>query len=351
MRVTSSVAAFLLSVAPAAAQELYVRVVDVGNGLCVIAQAPGGETLLYDAGHSGTFCPDNVRALIGSRPLEMMVLSHSDEDHISEAQGILATNGARLIMHPGDDRSNTIIDPLRQEISRAQSQRGSRVVSMATNRPEFGQTYALGEAQVRFVAGWSDGAETAQAGDPSLPPSDRHNALSIVIRLEYGGHSILLTGDIIGRRRNERTSIGNRACRNAERIIAAGAMPVRSDVLIGQHHGGNNSTSNCFIRAVAPTWVVFSAGRGHGHPTQAVADRLTAEGPFRVPPERILRTDRGDHEANEPGHWNYGSFRGCRDEAGDDDVEIWLPRDPSQAVRVQYRWPASGCSATRLPRN
>src|SRR5687768_9304183 len=102
MRITLVVAALGASVSPANAQDAYVRVVDVGNGLCVIARAPGGQTLLYDAGHSGTFCPDAVRELIGSRPLDMMVLSHSDEDHISEAQGILASNGARLVMHPED---------------------------------------------------------------------------------------------------------------------------------------------------------------------------------------------------------------------------------------------------------
>jgi competence protein ComEC len=59
------------------------------------------------------------------------------------------------------------------------------------------------------------------------------------------------------------------------------------------HHGGNNGSSNCFIRAVNPQYVIFSAGRGHHHPTQAAADRYIANG---VPVENLFRTDRGDNE-------------------------------------------------------
>ncbi len=331
----------LTPLSAAVGQEAYIRVVDVGNGLCVIARAPSGETLLYDAGHSGTFCPEAVQEIAGNRPIDMMVISHSDSDHISDGRAILQAHGARLILHPEDDRSGQMLGQLREEIAR-QAAAGSIVRSMKSNPPSFGETFELGDARVRFVAGWRDGAQTARAGDPALPDSDRRNALSLVVRFEYGGHSVLLTGDTIGRRRVEPV-LGNRACRNAERMMRYGSVPIDSDVLVGQHHGGNNSTSNCFIRAVSPVWVVFSAGRGHGHPTQAVADRLTASGPHRVPPERILRTDRGDDEANEPGHWDYDSFVGCEDRAGDDDVEIFLPAQADQAVRVSYRVASTGC--------
>lgn len=107
------------------------------------------------------------------------------------------------------------------------------MINLPEKPPAPGTRYTLGEAAVTFVAGWSDGADTAAPGDPSLPTSDRRNALSIVVRLDYGGKSVLLTGDTIGRRRGE----SNRACRNAERIMARGATPVDSDILIGQHHG------------------------------------------------------------------------------------------------------------------
>lgn len=331
-------AAVLANASNAYAQETYVRIVDVGQGLCAVAKEPSGRTLLYDAGHSGDFCERAVDEIVGNNPIDLVVISHSDSDHISDGDEILAAHGARLILHPEDDRTSGAISDLREEIARQQAS-GATVRSMANNAPSFGEVFPLGDARVTFVAGWRDGAETARTNDPALPDADRRNALSLVVRVEYGTHSVLLTGDTIGRRRNERRSIGNRACRNAERIMARGSVQIQSDVLVGQHHGGNNATSNCFIRAVKPSWVVFSAGRGHAHPTQAAADRLTSWG---LDPDRILRTDRGDDE-NDEGQWVYGTFAGCRDQAGDDDVEIWLPRDTAEPVRVRYKTPSDHC--------
>jgi len=85
--------------------------------------------------------------------------------------------------------------------------------------------------------------------------------------------------------------------------------------------------------------VIFSAGRGHAHPTQRAADRLTSWG---VDPDRILRTDRGDDE-NDDGQWVYKTIAGCHDQAGDDDVEVWLPGEATQPVRVQYKTPSTTC--------
>lgn len=310
----------------------YIRVVDVGNGLCVIVRAPGEKTMLYDAGYSGDFCPKAVTEIVGARPIDYVVLSHSDEDHISDGDAILGAQGVRTILHPGDNRTGRYLDPLRRRITQLE-QNGTAVFSMARNPPPFGTTYALGAATLRLVAGWGDGLATVAAGDPALPPGDRHNALSLVFRLEYGGRSVLLTGDTIGRRGNE----PGQACRNAERIMVEGVVPIDSDILIGQHHGGDNSTSNCFIRAVSPKWVVFSAGRGHGHPRQSVVDRLIAN---HVPVGNILRTDRADNEGE--GQWVYQTFEGCKDKAGDDDVEIWLYAD-GREPKVQYRTPEVAC--------
>lgn len=80
-------------------------------------------------------------------------------------------------------------------------------------------------------------------------------------------------------------------CQYAERKMVANlaAVPIAGEILIGQHRGSDDSTSNCFIRAVLPTWVVFSAGHEYRHPRQSTADRLTAIG---IDPDKILRTDR-----------------------------------------------------------
>src|SRR5258706_233371 len=177
--------------------------------------------------------------------------------------------------------------------------------------------------------------------EPVLRDAQHNNALSGVLHSEFGGHSVLLTGDTVGRLKTDPDT----ACAYAERIMSERAhdWPIASDVLIGQHHGGNNASSNCFIRAVHPTWVVFSAGhKGYRHPTQVAADRFLANG---VDKDHMLRTDRGDDEG--PGEWVYGDIKGCVDQPGDDDVEIWLP-DDGAPLKVQYRQPAKPCPTQKV---
>lgn len=345
----SLVSLLLLSAAPTAAQstDAVIRVVDIGAGLCVVATAPGGA-MLYDAGRGGTLCRDAVRAMVPGRRLDLVVLSHSDSDHVRELPAILGENTAAVIIHPGDPRGPTL-DPVRQAI-RAQGRNGAQIFNLTEidNPPPSGprptpvrpgDSFGVGAARATFVAGWSNGNQTRGPGEAELDGGPMHNALSIVIRFEYGGHTVLLTGDTVGR------MIGNSdtTCAYSERIMAgrSATVPIDSDVLVGQHHGADNSTSTCFVRAVSPEFVVFSAGHHFRHPTQRAVNRLTDSHlaqPVNV--ANIFRTDRGDNEGGN--EMTAGSGR-CRDTTGDDDVEIRLPRSSSARVTVAYRGASRGC--------
>lgn len=325
---------------PSYAADAHLRVVDVGNGLCVVGRTPDGHAFVYDAGFRNELCRRAVRALVGNAVLDLVVLSHSDQDHIKDLRGIVTDMNPRIILHPGDDRHGTTLDDVRLAIGEERAD-GATELSLSQTVVAPGRTFQIGSGTATFVAGWDDGNKTRIRPGPDDPAfatiGERRNALSIVIRFQFGGHSVLLTGDTIGRKRNE----SNSACRYAERIMVARrqAHPIDSDILIGQHHGGDNSSSNCFIRAVSPEYVVFSAGHeDHQHPRQSVADRFTAHG---VEPEKMLRTDRGDNEGGS--EWIFGAIAGCVDEPGDDDVDIFLPENPTEPVRVAYRLPSTGC--------
>ena len=334
------IAALILLAAPvrATAQSAYLRVVDVGAGLCVIAVTPDGHAMLYDAGRGQPLCRQAVDEIVTSDVLDLVVLSHSDSDHVRELVAILNDNRARRIIHPGDPRGE-ILGPIREAIA---EEPGADVWNLSERPVAGGRRFRIGGATATFVAGWSDGEDTRGEGEPSLlsEPAMRNNALSTVIRFEFGGHSVLLTGDTVGRPDSPDYTL----CRYAERIMVENIanVPLQSDVLIGQHHGADNATSNCFIRAVRPTFVVFSAGHQHRHPRQSAADRLVA---FGVEPSNIFRTDRGDDEGGvgRKREWLWDSLRDCVDKPGDDDVEIHLPSDPDEDVRVAYRTPINRC--------
>jgi competence protein ComEC len=333
---TSALFAASAFVAPASAQEALLRVVDVGAGLCVVAVAPEQHVMVYDAGRGQARCLNAVRELVPNHKIDLLVLSHSDSDHVGATRGILDENEVAIIIHPGDPRGPTL-DPIRAAIGQEPN---AQIFNLSTAPIAFGTRFPVGSASATFVAGWSDGRQTRGTGEPALSESMRNNALSSVIRFEFGGHSVLLTGDTVGRPDSQNNSL----CRYAERIMVenSDATPLRSDVLVGQHHGADNATANCFITAVQPQFVVFSAGHQHRHPRQSAADRLVANG---IAPGNIFRTDRGDHEGGSgwKKEWVYGSIAGCRDEPGDDDVEIRLPADPHAPVAVAHRSPSTGC--------
>lgn len=199
-----------------------------------------------------------------------------------------------------------------------------------------GDSFPIGDGRVTFIAGWGDGNLAFTQGDPRIPDdAARHNGLSIVMRFEYGGHSVLITGDSLGRRQGDPDT----TCAYAERIIfnRARSVPIHSDVLIAGHHGADNASSSCFIQAVSPKYVVFAAGHEYHHPRQAAVIRMTDNG---VALADIFRTDLGDNEGGTEMTEGAGQ---CPDPKGDDDVEIRLPRSPTRPVAVAYRGRSAPC--------
>jgi len=316
-----------------ASTDVYVRIVDVGPGLCAVAVVPGGHAMVYDAGHwSGRHCLQAVRELLPDRDIDLLVISHSDADHLGDGARILKEKRVRYTVLSGEPRDTKtwkrFIDGLGGEV-----RRGGSVLNLQSVPLTAGTTFPLGDAMVTFIAGWGAWDE------PGPSPSEQRNVVSVVARLEYRGRSVLFTGDTIGRR----LTAPDDACTDAEKVMVerheAGAVPLTSDVLVAAHHGGNNGSAACFIEAVDPQFVIFSAGHAHGHPTARAVARFLAHG---VLPARIFRTDVGDDEPDAD-EWKRDSVSGCTDPAGDDDVEITLRLDG--VVDVGYLRPPAGCDS------
>lgn len=335
---------FAVTVAPGLAEadltpgpsDVYVRIVDTGPGLCVVATVPGGHELVYDAGHwVGKHCRDAVRELVTDKTIDVLVLSHADADHLGQAADILDEFKVRTIIRTGENSRPNVTQTWRrvnERIGKAATNNAT-VINLQTSDLVPGTTLALGEATLTLIAGWGQWTESGPTA------SEKLNAISIVVKLEYRGRSVLFTGDTVGRRLND----PDNACKDAEHVMVsrhhAGDVSLKSDVLIAPHHGGNNGSSASFIKAVDPLYVVFPAGHGHNHPSNGAAQRYITRG---VPLDRILRTDRGDDEGGY--EWNVGAVPGCQDRPGDDDVEIAI-RDLRFYgwVDVSYRKQRGGC--------
>lgn len=348
--------AIALAPGPIMAGELYARVVDVGNALCVVVRAPEGATMLYDAGnYTGAHCLAAVRDIVGSDDIDLVVLSHSDADHIGELAAILEAYQGRVarLVHTGRPGTSGIVWPAAKAAIESLTTRPREVRSLEADPlpnvldPPTGVaraepwSIALGSAKVTFVAGWRDWPYPVG----ELDDGELNNVVSIVVRVEYGGKSLLLTGDTIGRigKANEDPE----TCLGAEAWMVANASPlIDADVLVGQHHGGDNSSARCFIKAVSPRYVVFPAGSArYRHVRLSTARRYTGDSipgaEMLVPGGRMFQSDRGDDQGAT--EWSPQRIANCRDKAGDDDIEIFLSDTPGVDARVRYRTRRNRC--------
>jgi competence protein ComEC len=108
-----------------------------------------------------------------------------------------------------------------------------------------------------------------QYSDPGATTNDR----SCVLRIDAGGGSALLAGDI---------------GRLAEQAMLRWPHELRSDAILVPHHGSGASSSAAFVDAVAARHAIFSVGylNRFGHPRPEVVERYVAAG------GSIARTDR-----------------------------------------------------------
>jgi competence protein ComEC len=102
-----------------------------------------------------------------------------------------------------------------------------------------------------------------EKADPIVPSAD--NEQSLVLRLEYGETSFLLTGDI--------------GAQSETKILELDGK-LRSQVLKSPHHGSSSSSSKDFLEKVEPRIAVISVGDGnrYGFPSQDVLKRYEEMG-------------------------------------------------------------------------
>jgi competence protein ComEC len=104
-------------------------------------------------------------------------------------------------------------------------------------------------------------------------PELGENDNSLVLRLTYKNVHVLLPGDVE---------------HEGESLLLARGVDLSADIEKAPHHGSGTSSTQAFINAVHPKYVVFCVGENNqfGFPSGAVVDRYAQSGCKR------FRTDR-----------------------------------------------------------
>ena len=229
---------------------------DVGQGDAIFIEAPNGNQVLVDGG------PDNavVQKLGETMPfydkdIDMVVLTHSDADHITGLIEVLERYDVEKIAYSNIIRRSALYNAWQEAVA----EEGADIID-----PVAGKIIDLGNGATLTIL-----HPTESLIGKVL---EKTNNYSVVLMLKYGESEILLTGDIEAK---------------AERQIILSGANLDADILKVAHHGSKTSTIEEFLYEVSPQVAVIQVGakNRYGHPTQEVLNRLENFG------MKLYRTD------------------------------------------------------------
>lgn len=228
-----------------------LAMLDVGQGDACFLRTGDDCSVFVDGGSSDVGNVGEYRILPflkykGTRKIDYWFVSHTDHDHISGLEELLAA-GYRirhLVMADG-----IVEDDVYASLVKLAERAGTEILYMGA-----GDVLQLGKAKISVLAP----VRGAYYGDK--------NEASLVFLYEEEAFSGIFTGDIgtSGERKLLRCWTGN-SDKN---------MPDEVDFYKAAHHGSKHSNSEAFLQALSPAVSVVSCGAGnrYGHPgAEAVA--------------------------------------------------------------------------------
>ena len=238
---------------PSVDGNLRVTFIDVGQGDSALVISPSGKTMLIDCGEETA--EDAVQQALcqnGVTKIDVLVGTHPHSDHIGSMSYLVDDYEIGKVYLPQASSNTKTYERLLTSIQ----EKGLKVsVAKAGVEIPF-------DEQVSAVFVGPCGSEYGDLNDASA-----------VLRLEFGGTSFLFTGDA--------------EASAEEDILAQYGDDLQSDVLKAGHHGSRTSSSQEFLEAVQPQYVIISCGEGndYGHPHAEALQRFEQIG------AQVYRTD------------------------------------------------------------
>jgi competence protein ComEC len=236
-------------------RSLTFAMLDIGQGDGLFIESPSGTQIMFDAGSAHSILGPLARAMSPfDKTIDAIVITNPDADHIGGFLDILKNYKVSKVFEPGTLNDSKTYQNLKAEIKRQNIPHFLLKKGMRLNLD--GGVYIDILFPDRDVSTWAS------------------NDGSIIARLSYGKTSVMLTGD---------------ATKRTEQIILErnSITQLKSTVLKVGHHGSRTSTSNGFVKAVAPIYALISDGKNnkYGHPHPETLNILASFG------VKIFRTD------------------------------------------------------------
>jgi len=243
--------------------KLRVDFLDVGQGDSALVTMPDGTTMLVDGGGQPSFLNSKTsgdaelferdsrsigEAVVseylwwrGLDHIDYILVTHADADHIDGLNDVLRNFHVGLALVGRTPQSDAEYAKFRETLA-------------ATKTPvqliQAGDVLNFGDVSMSVL--WP------QLSANEFAPSQNND--SVVVRLQLGHRSILLTGDIE---------------RAAETSLLESQQVAQTDVVKVAHHGSRTSSTEGFVQVTKPGLAIISVGRTSmfGHPHEEVVER------------------------------------------------------------------------------
>ncbi len=202
------------------AETMTVDFYDMGKADAMLVTLPDGFTMLIDAGTN-----KGGKALVerfeqaGVGPVDMMVVTHYDKDHVGGADKIIEDVGVGAVVMPIYDKESKQYD---------------QFIEAMDERPDVKRMPVQRAGVTSFERGGA--VVTISAAHEADYGADEENDFSLAVRITYGDVKFFFTGDAEGPRQRELLSEGD----------------VKCDVLKVPYHGRLTDVSAPFAQAASP---------------------------------------------------------------------------------------------------
>ena len=224
----------------AASADLEAHFLDVGHGDCTILISDGEAAIIDGGPVSASQMVFSYFRSLGVTDVKYAFATHPQTDHVGGLPSAFHAAKVHALYTPvteyANDRFHVLMDKAAE-------------MNVPVIVPAVGDTLPLGDSVITVLS---------PAGSYRDP-----NDLSLVLRVDSPGLSILLCGD---------------ATQTVEHDLIRSGQPLRADVMRVSHHGSDDATALEFLSAVRPRYAVISCSERYDNPDPDTMARLLSSG-------------------------------------------------------------------------